>query len=166
MHIREADEADNSAIRAVVEAAFGQRDEADLIERLVTDGDAVLSLVAEENQDEDPPVILGHILFSKMSAPFRALGLAPVSAHPDKQGQGIGSALIREGLARASQMGWEGVFVLGEPDYYRRFGFDPQVAQGFDCPYAGPYLMALSLEGDLPVRRGKVAYAPAFAGMG
>src|SRR3546814_10906388 len=95
-----------------------------------------------------------------MTAPFRALGLAPVAVLPGRQGESIGSALIRDGLARATAAGWEGVFVLGEPEYYRRFGFNPAMAKEFSSPYAGPYLMALSLDGKaLPVTSGPIDYA-------
>ncbi|MGB8843415.1 MAG: hypothetical protein WCC64_20355 [Aliidongia sp.] len=58
------------------------------------------------------------------------------------------------------------VFVLGDPVYYRRFGFDPMLASGFASPYAGPYLMALGLTQPLPSLSGKIDYAPAFAALG
>lgn len=158
MIIRDETESDHAAVRDLVTAAFGQPDEADLVERLRADGDAAIALVAEDNG-----AVVGHILFSRMSAPFRALGLAPVSVLPERQGTGIGSRLIREGLRRAEAGGWQGVFVLGDPAYYSRFGFDATLAEGFDSPYAGPYLMAFAPGGDLPGRQGRVDYAPAFA---
>jgi putative acetyltransferase len=111
MIIREEDPADISGIRALVEAAFFRPDEADLVERLRADDDSVISLVAV---DEDR--VVGHAMFSRMAAPLRALGLAPVSVAPDRQHSGIGSRLIRKGLERAAAAGWEGVFVLGERD--------------------------------------------------
>lgn len=159
--IRDEEPADIAAIHRVVEAAFQQSMEADLVDRLRADGDAVISLVAEEDGE-----IVGHVLFSPMSAPFPALGLAPVSVLPGRQNQGIGSVLIREGLKRAESRGCRVVFVLGEPAYYRRFGFDPALAAGFASPYAGPYLMALALDGKMPAERGRVDYAPAFAALG
>jgi putative acetyltransferase len=105
-------------------------------------------------------------LFSKLTAPFRALGLAPVSVQPKRQNAGIGSRLIRGSLERAKQDGWLGVFVLGEPKYYCRFGFDAALARGFASPYAGPYFMALALGGELPINVGKIGHAPAFAALG
>lgn len=75
---------------------------------------------------------------------------------PERQGRGIGSALIREGLARAEAGGWRGVFGLGEPAYYRRFGFDAEAARGFASPYAGPFLMVLPLGGALPATGGTI----------
>lgn len=81
---------------------------------------------------------------------------------PDHQRHGIGSAPVRQGLAEAEQAGWRGVLVLGEPAYYRRFGFDAALAAGFETPYRGSYLMLRPLGGDLPARAGRIAYAPAF----
>jgi putative acetyltransferase len=86
---------------------------------------------------------------------------------PERQRTGIGSLLIRDGLARSRAAAWVGVFVLGDPAYYRRFGFRAERASGFASPYAGPHLMALALgRGDLPARRGSIRYAPAFASLG
>jgi putative acetyltransferase len=158
MIIREEQPEDHRAIRKVVIEAFGRADEADLVDALRADGDAVLSLVAAEESG-----IAGHVLFSRMTAPFRALGLGPVAVLPDRQRFGIGSGLIRAGLEAARHAGWQGVFVLGDPDFYRRFGFASSLAAGFACRYAGPYLMAMPLEGVLPAMDGTVAYAPAFA---
>jgi putative acetyltransferase len=159
--IRDETPEDVAAIRAVVEAAFGQPAEADLVDRLRADGDSIISLVADDDGQ-----IVGHILFSKLAAPFRALGLAPVSVLPDRQNAGIGSRLILEGLVRASRSGWQGVFVLGEPEYYGRFGFDAALARNFTSPYAGRYFMALALNSELPVTAGNVTHAPAFAALG
>jgi putative acetyltransferase len=57
-------------------------------------------------------------MFSKMTAPFRALGLAPVAVTPGWQGKGVGSQLIRWGLKQAERAGWQGVFVLGDSRFY------------------------------------------------
>jgi putative acetyltransferase len=75
--------------------------------------------------------------------------------------------LIEAGLAQLKDAGWEGVFVDGEPAYYQRFGFSADLARGFQSPYSGPFLMALSLgERELPVTSGPIKYAPAFAALG
>jgi putative acetyltransferase len=158
MIIRSETPADYAAIRSIVTEAFAGEIEADLIDALRADGDSVISLVAEEGEG-----IAGHVLFSRMDAPFRALGLGPVAVLPARQRSGIGAALIRAGIEEARRQGWQGVFVLGDPAYYKRFGFDPALAVGFDCVYAGPYLMALPLGETLPAEAGRVTYAPAFA---
>lgn len=161
MDIRFETTADHAAIHALNCAAFGQPMEADLIDQLRADGDAVLSLVAVEAGE-----IVGHVLFSQMEAPFRALALAPLAVLPDRQRHGIGAALIKDGLTRTEAAGWRGVFVLGEPNYYRRFGFSAEQAAGFTSPYAGPCFMALPFGDALPVSSGEVRHAPAFAALG
>lgn len=161
MHVRDEQRDDVAAIGQLHTIAFGQAGEAQLVDRLRADGDSVISLVAVEGE-----AIVGHVMFSRMGAPFRALGLAPIAVLPQRQGSGIGSTLIREGLKRAALGSWQGVFVLGDPAYYGRFGFDAALARGFTSPYAGPHLMLLALGGGLPVREGRIDYAPAFAALG
>ena len=103
-------------------------------------------------------------MLSKMIAPIRALALAPVSVVPSHQGKGIGSRLIRESLKFAKARSWEAVFVLGDPDYYSRFGFRIDIAEAFNSSYAGPYFMVLELvEKALEGKSGDVIYASAFA---
>jgi putative acetyltransferase len=158
MIIRDETRNDVSAVRHVVLAAFGQAAEADLVDALRESGDAVISLVAEEDGE-----IVGHILFSKLQAPRQCVALAPVSVAPSRQNQGIGSKLILEGLARARRDGWQAVFVVGEPGYYQRFGFDVAMADKFETGYPKPYFMALELTPrSLSERTGAVTYAPPF----
>lgn len=158
MIIREETAADAEAAADVICAAFGRTDEARLVETLRQDGDAEIALVAVDDGQ-----IAGHVMFSRMTAPFPALALGPVSVLPRKQVLGIGGALIGAGLDRARAGGWRGVFVLGDPAYYRRFGFDTALAAGFASPYAGSHFMALALAGPLPVLKGQVDYADAFS---
>jgi putative acetyltransferase len=114
---------DIAAIQAVNRQAFGQADEAVLVDALRDGGFAVASLVAE-----DAGRIVGHILFSRL--PVAAGGrivegaaLAPMAVMPDRQREGIGSALVRAGLVACRAAGIAAVVVLGHPDYYPRFGF-------------------------------------------
>ena len=153
---------DVAAIRAVEEVAFGQPAEAQLVDDLRAAGDSVFSLVAV-----DDDTVVGHALFSRMKAPFPALALGPVAVLPERQRTGIGSRLIRQGIARSEAAGWLGVFVLGDPAFYRRFGFDVGKASGFISPYAGPHLMALPIgRSELPTSTGSIECAPAFAKLG
>ena len=161
MILRDAQPADRDAIDRVVSAAFGQAAEARLVHELDRAGDTVLALVAEV-----PGEIIGHVLLSRLSAPFPALALAPVSVAPAQQLRGIGSALIRAVIDRARAAGWAAIFVLGDPAYYRRFGFDAAAAAGFSTPYAGPHFMVLPLAPPLPASQGALAHAPAFAALG
>jgi len=150
---------DRAAIHAVVAEAFGQPDEAKLVDQLRADGDAVISLVAAEDA-----VVVGHVMQSTMRAPFRALGLAPVSVVRARQGTGVGSALIRDTIRLAREAGYAALFVLGDKDYYGRFGFDVEAARGFASPYAGDHFAVLELE-PFGVREGAVDYVPAFAAL-
>ncbi|KPA20598.1 hypothetical protein shim_32010 [Shimia sp. SK013] len=157
MHIRPETPGDITAIRDLTDAAFGQPDEARLVDLLRENGDAAISLVAE-----DAGHIIGHVMFSPMAAPIRALGLAPVSVAPDHQKQGIGAQLIRRGLSQAQMDGWQASFVLGNPDYYTRFGYAVDTAKGFTNVFAGPYFMALELTPGALKTPFAVSYAAAF----
>jgi putative acetyltransferase len=162
MIVRPETPGDIAAIRVVEEAAFGQSAEARLVDDLRTAGDSIFSLVAVDNG-----TVVGHALFSRMKAPFPALALAPVAVLPERQRMGVGSRLISEGIARSEAAGWLGIFVLGDPAFYRRFGFDAGKASGFISPYAGPHLMALPLgRSELPANAGSIQHAPAFARLG
>jgi putative acetyltransferase len=153
---------DIAAIRLVQEVAFGRPAEAQLVDDLRTAGDCAFSLVAV-----DGGIVVGHIMFSRIKAPFPALALAPVAVLPEYRRTGVASRLIQQGIARSEAAGWRGIFVVGDGAFYRRFGFDAAKAAGFTSPYAGPHLMALSLRGkELPTSTGIIQHAPAFAKLG
>jgi putative acetyltransferase len=152
----------HAAVRRLLVAAFPRPAEANLVARLRADGDAVIALVALEGTD-----VVGHVMLSRMTAPFRALGLAPLAVAAHCRRQGIACRLVAEAIGHAAAAGWDAIFVLGEPTYYRRFGFTAEDAAPFDSPYAGPNLMALILNANgPPTRPGRVDYAPAFLALG
>lgn len=155
---------DATAIHALVSDAFGQVQEADLVDRLRSDGDLVCSLVADDDSG-----LMGHVAFSRLwigqgTSRLAGVSLAPVAVLPTHQRSGIGSALIRAGHTRLRDAGERIVFVLGDPAYYQRFGFSRASAAGFDCIYQGDYLQALRLAPDAP-SSGRVTYASAFSGL-
>jgi len=159
--IRFAGPADHIAIDTVTTAAFGRPDEARLVGRLRTEGDAMFELVAEE-----AGAVVGHILFSRLWADRDELyaALAPVSVAPGRQGTGVGSALVRTGLERAPQFGAMGVLVLGDPAYYGRFGFRRETALGVSSPYSAlPAFQALALFEGAFEQPLTVAYPSAFS---
>jgi putative acetyltransferase len=158
--VRDESPRDWKAVYQVVSSVFGQSAEAELVEELREAGDTAVSLVADEDGQ-----IVGHVLLSKMDAPFPALALAPVSVIPAKQRSGIGSALVKSAVNRARNEGWAAIFVLGDPNYYERFGFDREAAAGFTSPYAGPHFMVLKLSPSLPATTGELRHAPAFAAL-
>jgi len=155
--VRDESPGDWKAVYQVVSSAFGQLSEAELVRELRDAGDSIVSLVANDDGQ-----IVGHVLLSKMDAPFPALALAPVSVIPARQRSGIGSALITRAISRARDEGWAGIFVVGDPNYYERFGFDREAAAGFTSPYAGRHFMMLKLSPSLPAATGKLRHAPAF----
>ena len=162
MHVRSERPEDTDAIRALVSDAFGRGDEARLIDTLRRDGDLTHSLVAEIDG-----AVVGHAALSRLVSPMQSVALAPVAVAPRWQRRGIGSALVSEALRQAAARGIALVFVLGDPDFYARFGFSAQSAEGYASDFAGPYFMArrLSAEVSSPANA-PVIYAPAFAALG
>ncbi|SLN66182.1 hypothetical protein PSA7680_03498 [Pseudoruegeria aquimaris] len=158
MRIRPATPDDYPAIDDLVIEAFGQVDEARLCDMLRRDRAVALELVAQEGD-----ALLGHILFSRFTAPAGWLALAPVSVRPGRQGKGIGGALIREGLAQAAAEGWTAAVVLGNPRLYGRFGFSVAQAGNLTSPYPLEYtgLRWLGEPGGAPAL--ELKYPDAFA---
>ena len=156
---------DANAIRFVLEEAFGQSNEADLVDALRRRATLTLSLVAlRENE------VVGHILFSSVTiesagSSFNAIGLGPMAVLPPYQRKGIGSQLVRMGLEQCRQAGHEIVVVLGHPDFYARFGFVPTRHRGIHCEFDVPdgVFMVMELcQGALAGRGGLVKYQPEF----
>ena len=158
---------DRAAVRRVNEAAFGQPDEADLVDRLRAQARPYLGLVAVIDGE-----VVGHIAFTPVALePARpgldARGLAPMAVLPTHQRAGVGTALVREGLAACRRDGAGAVVVLGHPTYYPRFGFAPAGGFGLRSEYDAPpeAFMALALvPGALDGAAGVVRYHAAFAG--
>jgi putative acetyltransferase len=154
--LRDEATGDYAAVADIHRRAFGQEDETRLVDALREGGWAKLSLIAQLDQ---------HIVGEARS--ISALSLAPVAVAPQWQRQGIGSALIREGLERAARAGHRIVIVLGEPDYYGRFGFSTALAAPLRSKYAGEYFQAKELvPGALAAVSGEVVYPPPFGGLG
>jgi len=105
-----------------------------MVARLRDAGQTSVSLVAIENQH-----LVGHVLFSPMTLDARpetaVAGLAPLAVLPEVQNRGIGTRLVREGLTHCRQQGFVGVFVLGHPSYYPRFGFQTADRMGFTATF-------------------------------
>lgn len=149
-------------IRAAFQARYGSGDgEVSIVARLRADADVIVELAAEEGGE-----IIGHAMFSRLAVEpriARVAALGPVCARIDRQRRGIGDALIRAGLAVCAQSGVEGIFVLGDPLYYGRFGFSVAMAARVACTYSGPHFQALELRPAALAGVKSVAYAPAFA---
>jgi putative acetyltransferase len=135
--IRPEAPADLEAIREVNRLAFGQDAEARLVDALREGGYVRASLVAGRDGR-----VVGHILFSDLrintdTGTTPALALAPMAVLPEFQNQGIGSALVRTGLAHCQDQGHRIVVVLGHPNFYPRFGFSAKLAESVSSPFGG-----------------------------
>lgn len=160
--IRPEGAGDERAIHDVVHAAFDGHPHSDgsepaIVDRLRADGDLTISLVAEDGGE-----IVGHVAFSPVTISDGSegwFGLGPVAVAPRRQREGIGAALIEQGLALLRERAASGCVVLGDPAYYERFGFlrDPALV------YPGPppeYFQRLVI--GTSGASGVVTYAPAF----
>ncbi len=168
--IRPATGEDVPAIDALLRATFPYPHEADLVRDLCVAGDMVLTIVAH---DEAAAGLAGAVVFSRMEVSVAgravpAVALAPLAVAPDYRRQGVAEALVQAAHERLETAGVVLSFVLGDPAFYTRFGYDPAVARNFASSYAGDQFMALPLQGGLvPCGVREVArHAPAFAQLG
>jgi putative acetyltransferase len=137
MLFREATTEDLSVLLQVHRLAFGQGEEADLVESLLADptGQPLLSLVAERDG-----TVIGHVLFTRLSLlgpvePPLASILAPLAVVPAAQRSGVGRGLIESGCELLASRGVQLLFVLGDPNYYTKHGFRPASPHGLRAPY-------------------------------
>jgi putative acetyltransferase len=165
--IRAEQPQDAAAVREVNLRAFPTSAEADLVDALRAQVQPWISLVALQDGQ-----VAGHALYTPVhvqsAVPWAAMALGPMAVLPELQRRGIGSALIRAGLAGCRRIGHPVVFVLGHAEYYPRFGFAPAPPQGLTCDWPVPddVFMVAELEpGALAGRTGRVKYHPAFDGV-
>lgn len=163
LQIRPETADDGAAIEAVTIAAFADAAHSSHTEQFIVaalrrEGQLSVSLVAER-----AGVIVGHVAASPVTindAHIGWYGLGPVSVIPLLQGQGIGTQLVESALDLLRRHGAAGCVVLGDPAFYRRFGFvatPSLVLPGVPAEY----FQALSFDGALP--EGTVAYHAAFS---
>ena len=169
MIVRRERPGDLAATRAVQAAAFPIPDGADepveagLLDQLREDEGWIdgLSLVAEVDGE-----VVGHVVCTRgtVGADRRpALGLGPIGVRPDRQGQGIGSALVHAVVAVAEDRGETLVALLGSTEYYRRLGFVPAADHGVEAPDPswGAHFQVRVLDSSAVVA-GPFAYAAPF----
>jgi putative acetyltransferase len=159
--VRQETSEDIRAIDVVNLSAFQGDDEANFVTAIRQTPSFVpeLSLVAEFGGR-----IVGHVLLFKVAlvssdGERNILALAPMSVVPSQSHRGIGSALVRAGVAKAGSLGYGGIVVIGHPDFYKRFGFENASKWGVRCPVSAPdeavtakELVAGGLEGGGTVR--------------
>ncbi len=164
--IRRETDADMSAITEVTAAAFktleiSNHTEQFIIAALRAAKALTISLVAEVDVR-----VIGHIAFSPLTISDGTrnwYGLGPVSVLPEYQRQGVGKALIQEGLSRLKEMNAQGCCLVGHPEYYRKFGFKNMpglVLEGVPQEF----LFALSFDGHTP--QGTVTFHDGFKANG
>lgn len=164
--IRDEKPGDLASITRVTAAAFktleiSNHTEQFVITALRAAGALTLSLVAEMDEN-----VIGHICFSPVvmsDGTSDWYGLGPVSVLPDHQRQGVGKALIEEGLSRLSDINAKGCCLVGHPEYYRKFGFK-NVAELVYDGVPQEFFFALSFDGSIP--HGEVTFHDAFQATG
>ncbi|HKZ56994.1 MAG TPA: N-acetyltransferase [Thermodesulfovibrionales bacterium] len=137
MIIRQEKPEDIDDIHALNELAFGQPQEANIIDKLRINCDNLLSLVAIENEK-----VVGYILFSPVEIEgqhgiIRGMGLAPMAVLPEMQHKGIGTQLVKSGIENLREVQCPFIIVLGHPKYYPRFGFERASLYGIKCQWEG-----------------------------
>ena len=160
MIIRETLPTDFDDITHCVFSAFQNEGEVVLVQQLRADNDVVIELVAEEAGS-----IVGHVLVSHLSLnpniSLQCGGVAPLSVLPGHQSNGIGSRLMEAVIERSRSVELDALFLLGDPAYYQRFGFQ---VTGVRSDYPAEYFQAFELTpGCLHGGQTKAQYAPAFA---
>ena len=164
--IRNEKSNDIVSISDVTEKAFktleiSEHTEQFVINALRDAGALTISLVAQMSG-----TVIGHIAFSPVTMSDRTTdwyGLGPVSVLPDYQRQGVGKALIEEGLSRLHEINAKGCCVVGHPEYYKKFGFK----NTNDLLYKGvpqEFFFIIVFEGSTP--RGEVIFHDAFKATG
>src|SRR6056297_2761044 len=165
MEIRPFTASDADAVAEVHRRAFdGRLEESRIVQRLHDADAAVVSLVAVVDTQ-----IVGHILFSPTTvadqgANVELVGLAPVGVRPENQNEGIGSSLIQHGVEKCREAGADAVVVLGDPEYYSRFGFERASEYGLGNEYGADegFMVKLLHGGALDDVDGVVTYQPEF----
>lgn len=143
MRIRTANLSDLGAIRRIHLKAFDSEEReqvADLAKELLreTSVPETIHLVAESDG-----ALVGHVAFSPVRSVEEGdlIGyiLAPLAVVPERSGEGIGTALVKEGLERMERGDAKVVLVYGDPAYYARFGFRADLAGKFLPPFSLGY---------------------------
>ena len=162
MLIRSETPGDHDSIRHILIAAFADHPYSHQTEHLIVDclraDDALtVSLVAEVDGQ-----VVGQIAFSPVKIAGRDcgwLGLGPVAVTPSRQRRGIGQALVNEGLKTIRNMGAQGCVLVGDPAFYRRFGFEHNPLLRMDG-VPPEVLLCLPMGPEIPP--GNVLHHPAF----
>ena len=160
--IRDETEADICKISEVTTEAFKALEESNNTEQFIIKAlraakALTISLVAEVDGK-----VIGHIAFSPVTISDGTsdwYGLGPVSVSPEYQRQGVGKALIQEGLLRLKKINAKGCCLVGHPDYYKKFGFKSTTKLKLEGVPEEVFFV-LSFDGHIP--SGKVTFHEGF----
>ncbi len=149
---------DTASIEKLYRDAFPDEDLLPLVRELLSEGSSVVSLVGFADK-----ALVGHVVFTICGIVGRTDQVAllgPLTIAPDWQRRGIGSAIVRVGIQRLENTGTNQVYVLGDPAYYRRFGFEPdgRITPPYHLPeeWHGAW-QSLNLRSDKPQLHGKLS---------
>ena len=153
--IRDATPADRDAIVALTDAAFKREPNA---MKIIREAVPEVSIVWEEDGE-----IRGHTQLNRMNGDLHPFQLSPVSVVPGHQRRGIGGELVRAALQRADELGEPFVVLLGHPEYYPRFGFEPATPLGVLAPrdFGAAWMLAKLSAYDASLT-GRVEFPPPF----
>jgi putative acetyltransferase len=164
IHVRRERPDDAEPVRAVYRRAFETDAEAGIVDRLRDSCESYLAFVAVDGQ-----TVVGHILFTPVTLDGSALvgmGLAPMAVDPSVQNRGVGTLLVRQGLEHLRGAGCPFVVVLGHPEYYPRFGFEPASTRRVTCQWDGvpdeAFMIQVFDRGAFPAGGGIARYRPEF----
>ena len=165
MFIRAEERRDRDAVHAVNLYAFGRLAEADLVDTLRDQVQPTISLIAEIDG-----LLVGHIMFTPVvlsgHSGLNIMGLGPLAVAPSHQRKSVGSALVRAGFDQCTRLGYGAVVVLGDPNYYHRFGFSSAADFDIRSEFAGPEASFMVIElqsGFLRGASGMAKYHTAFS---
>jgi putative acetyltransferase len=171
VRIRIEEPGDRTASVDVERLAFGSSVEPEIVDR-IRDLEGAFALVADDDGE-----VVGHVQFSRAwVGELAVVALGPIAVRPERQGEGIGTALIAEGLAEARRRGEPAAILLGSPDFYGRRGFFPAAGFGLRNPFAGvmedgfeiaeeDFQIAVLAE-PAPAFEGEARWDPAFSEVG
>ena len=160
--IRHVEENDWHQIYALIERVFLRKDEARFMRELKEKNDLVYVSVIDRNQEITGVIAYSRLKISHENKIHDALVMAPFIMDPVWQGKGLGSELIKRSHADLMAAKEKLVFVLGEENYYGRFGYAQSTAQPYNGPYDGPFLLACKWSDNAPPA-GELIYPEAFA---
>ncbi|MDR9830785.1 N-acetyltransferase [Vibrio sp. FNV 38] len=165
MLIRTEAPADMLVIGRLLRETFETEAEANLVQTLRENGRFTLSLVACTDEGK----IVGHLLFTPVEIDGHDVswqGLAPLCIHPDYRKQGIARKLIEEGCISLAELGYNGSVVLGDPDFYGKFGFEAAEKHDFYCQWdvpKGAFQIKPLIDGAFDGYQGQIRYCSEFA---